>query len=95
MAGIKINLLEVDLTRETSRVVDVTEDVKKYLGGRGLANKLIWDLVPPGADMGPGATGGRPAGSGQHTARRRGAINQPHGNQSGFEFHISPDRLGG
>ena len=43
-------MLEVDLTRETSRVVDVTEDVKKYLGARGLANKLIWDLVPQGVD---------------------------------------------
>jgi aldehyde:ferredoxin oxidoreductase len=50
MSEINFNLLEVDLTQGTSRVVDVTEDVKKYLGGRGLANKLIWDLVPPGAD---------------------------------------------
>ena len=50
MTGIKFNLLEVDLTRRTSRVVDVTEDVRKYLGGRGLANKLLWDLVPQGAD---------------------------------------------
>ena len=54
MAEIRIRLLEVDLTKETSRVVDVTEDVKKYLGARGLANKLIWDLVPAGADpLGP------------------------------------------
>ena len=54
MSEIKFSLLEVDLTRETSRVVDVTEDVKKYLGARGLANKLIWDLVPQGADpLGP------------------------------------------
>jgi aldehyde:ferredoxin oxidoreductase len=50
MSEIKFSLLEVDLTKETSRVVDVTEDIKKYLGGRGLANKLIWDLVPKGAD---------------------------------------------
>ncbi len=50
MTEIKFNLLEVDLTQGTSRVVDVTEDVKKYLGARGLANKLIWDLVPQGAD---------------------------------------------
>ena len=54
MAEIKFQLLEVDLTHETSRVLDVTEDVKKYLGARGLANKLIWDLVPQGADpLGP------------------------------------------
>lgn len=50
MAEIKFNLLDVDLTKGTSRVLDVTEDVKKYLGGRGLANKLMWDLVPQGAD---------------------------------------------
>ncbi len=50
MTEIKFSMLEVDLTSETNRVVDVTEDVKKYLGARGLANKLIWDLVPQGAD---------------------------------------------
>ncbi|MFC1860683.1 aldehyde ferredoxin oxidoreductase N-terminal domain-containing protein [Chloroflexota bacterium] len=50
MAETKFNLLEVDLTQRTSRVLDVTEDVRKYLGGKGLANKLIWDLVPQGAD---------------------------------------------
>ncbi len=33
MTEIKFNLLEVDLTQGTSRVVDVTEDVRKYLGG--------------------------------------------------------------
>lgn len=54
MSEVKFSLLEVDLTRETSRVIDVTEDVKKYLGARGLANKLIWDLVPQGSDpLGP------------------------------------------
>ena len=50
MTEIKCNMLEVDLTQGTSRVVDVTKDVEKYLGGRGLANKLIWDLVPQGTD---------------------------------------------
>jgi aldehyde:ferredoxin oxidoreductase len=54
MSEIKFSMLEVDLTSETSRVVDVTDDVKKYLGGRGLANKLMWDMVPPEADpLGP------------------------------------------
>ena len=54
MSEIKFNMLEVDLAKETSRVVDVTEDVKKYLGARGLANRLIWDLVPQGSDpLGP------------------------------------------
>ena len=50
MAEITFHLLEVDLTVEESRVVDVTEDMKKYLGGCGLGNKLIWDLVPQGTD---------------------------------------------
>lgn len=50
MAEIKFSLLEVDLTKRTSQVADVTEDVKKYLGGRGLGNKLIWDFVPQGTD---------------------------------------------
>jgi aldehyde:ferredoxin oxidoreductase len=48
MSEIKINLLEVDLTTKKSKVIDVTEDAKKYLGGCGLGNKLIWDLVPQG-----------------------------------------------
>jgi aldehyde:ferredoxin oxidoreductase len=50
MAEIKFNLLEVDLTTGKSQVVDVTEDVNKYLGGNSLGNKLIWDLVPQGTD---------------------------------------------
>ncbi|MFH0846712.1 MAG: aldehyde ferredoxin oxidoreductase N-terminal domain-containing protein [Chloroflexota bacterium] len=55
MSEVKFKLLEVDLTNETSRAVDVTEDVKKYLGARGLANKLIWDNVPAGVDaLSPG-----------------------------------------
>jgi aldehyde:ferredoxin oxidoreductase len=54
MAEIKFSLLEVDLTAGKSRILDVTADVKKYLGARGLANKLIWDNVPQGADpLGP------------------------------------------
>lgn len=54
MTEIKMSMLEVDLTTKESRVVDVTDDVKVYLGARGLANKLIWDLVPQGADaLGP------------------------------------------
>ena len=37
MPEIRMTLLEVDLTHETSRRVDVTDEVKRYLGGRGLA----------------------------------------------------------
>jgi aldehyde:ferredoxin oxidoreductase len=54
MMEIRMNLLDVDLTTGESRIVDVTDDVRLYLGARGLANKLIWDHVPQGADaLGP------------------------------------------
>ncbi len=54
MTEIRMNLLDVDLTTGESHVVDVTDDVRAYLGARGLANKLIWDHVPQGADaLGP------------------------------------------
>ena len=46
----RFQLLEVDLTRRTSRTVDVTEDVKQFLGGRSLGAKILWDHVPPQAD---------------------------------------------
>ena len=51
MAEIAFNLLDVDLSSQTSTTVDMTWDVKKYCAGRGLANKLIWDRVPQGADL--------------------------------------------
>jgi len=46
----KFNLLEIDLTTGRSQVQDVTEEVRRFLGGRGLGAKLLWDRVPPGAD---------------------------------------------
>ena len=54
MAEIRIKMLDIDLTSRRTQARDVTEDVKKYLGGRGLGTKLCWDLVPQGADpLGP------------------------------------------
>lgn len=50
MADIRFKLLEVDLTSGSNQVHDVTEDIRRYLGGNGLANRLIWDLVPAGTD---------------------------------------------
>jgi len=50
MVNKKFNLLEVDLTTGKTNVLDVTEEVRKYLGGRGLGAKLLWDRVPQGAD---------------------------------------------
>ncbi len=50
----RFRMLEVDLTNEKTKAVDVTEDIKKHLGGRGLASKLLWDRVPKDADpLGP------------------------------------------
>ena len=47
-------MLEIDLTHETTRITNASEDVTRYLGGRGLATKLCWDLIPPGTDpLGP------------------------------------------
>jgi aldehyde:ferredoxin oxidoreductase len=43
-------LLEIDLTRQKTGVTDVTSDVKKFLGGRSLGAKILWDHVPPNAD---------------------------------------------
>jgi len=54
MSDIAVRMLEVDLSTGRSRVLDVTEDAKSYLGGNGLGNKLVWDLVPQGSDpLGP------------------------------------------
>ncbi len=51
LGGYKKKLLHIDLTKETSRTVDVPEELsKKYIGGRGLGAKLYWDLIPPGTD---------------------------------------------
>ncbi len=50
MSQMKFKLLEVDLTEEKIEVLDVTEQVREYLGGRGLGAKLLWDMVPQGAD---------------------------------------------
>ncbi len=48
------NMLEIDLTQEKTDITDVTQDFKKYLGGRGFGAKLLWEKVPQGADpLGP------------------------------------------
>ncbi len=47
---IAVSLLEVDLATGKSRKIDVTEEAKQYLGGNGIGNKLVWDLVRPGTD---------------------------------------------
>lgn len=50
MAETKFRLLEIDLTTQEKKVVDMTEDVRQYVGGRGLGAKILWDRVPAGTD---------------------------------------------
>jgi|SaaInlV_200m_DNA_3_1039701.scaffolds.fasta_scaffold06437_2 aldehyde:ferredoxin oxidoreductase len=55
MKGWTGKLLRVDLTKGTTEVTDYSEDIaKRFIGGRGLAIKLLWDELPKGADpLGP------------------------------------------
>ena len=46
----KFNLLEINLTTGETKVVDVTQDFRHYLGGRGFGARLMWERVPQGAD---------------------------------------------
>lgn len=50
MAQKQFKLLEVDLTNQKTKVLDVTDEVGRFLGGRSLGGKLLWDRVPPKAD---------------------------------------------
>lgn len=43
--------LEVDLTAKTKKTTPVTDDeIKTWVGGLGLANKMLWDRVKQGID---------------------------------------------
>lgn len=55
MIGTNNKILEVDLTEKNYTVYDVPqEDLKLYLGGKGLALKLLYDRMEPGVDpLGP------------------------------------------
>ena len=50
MPKIEIKMLEVDLTNETFKILNVTEDAKKHIGGSGLGAKLLWDRLPKDVD---------------------------------------------
>lgn len=50
----KYNLLEINLSTGVKTVHDVSADMRKFLGGRGMGAKLMWDRVPKDADpLGP------------------------------------------
>ena len=46
----EFRLLEINLSTHEKKVLDVTQDIRHYLGGRGFGAKLLWDRVPTGAD---------------------------------------------
>jgi aldehyde:ferredoxin oxidoreductase len=51
MKGYCGKLLEIDLTNETSKEFPLKKTLlKKFIGGRGLGSKLIYDLLPPHVD---------------------------------------------
>ena len=51
MKGIRGKLLEVDLTSGKSKDVMISDEmVEKYLGGRGLGARLLFDLLPAKTD---------------------------------------------
>ena len=51
MKGICGRLLEVDLSAGKTKEVTISEDLfQKYLGGRGLGARLLYDLLPAGTD---------------------------------------------
>ncbi len=50
MAEKKYTMLEVNLTTGEKIRHDVTAEMRKYLGGRGLGAKLMWERVPADAD---------------------------------------------
>ena len=55
MKGWNGKILRVDLTKGTTEITSYSEDIaKRFIGGRGLAVKLLWDELPKGADpLGP------------------------------------------
>ena len=51
MKGVRGKLLEVDLTQGTTQELPVPlEHYHRYLGGRGLGARLLYDMLPPGTD---------------------------------------------
>jgi len=55
MKGWSGRILWIDLTKKEHRIVEYPKEwAKEYLGGRGLAARILWEYLPPGADpLGP------------------------------------------
>jgi aldehyde:ferredoxin oxidoreductase len=51
MKGICGKLLDIDLTSGSTRNLPLSDDlIERYLGGRGLGARLLFDLLPPKTD---------------------------------------------
>jgi len=51
MKGVHGKLLEVDLTHGTTRELPIPEEhFRRYLGGRGLGARLLYDMLPAETD---------------------------------------------
>jgi aldehyde:ferredoxin oxidoreductase len=50
MSETKFNMLEINLSTGEKKTIDVSEDMRKFTGGRGLGAKIVWDRVPAGTD---------------------------------------------
>jgi len=50
MAEMNFAMLEVDLTNKKTKTVDITNEVRSFVGGRTVGAKILWDRVPRGAD---------------------------------------------
>jgi aldehyde:ferredoxin oxidoreductase len=48
-AGYAGEILKIDLTRRSATRENTSDYAAKYIGGRGLAARLYWDMVPAGA----------------------------------------------
>jgi len=91
------NLLRVDLSRETTRIERLPEElIKKYLGGRGLGAKILFEELKPGIDplgrenklifaVGP-MTGAPFAGNSRYTVMAKSPLTGGWGESSGGGF---------
>ena len=76
MHGVNNRLLSLDLTKETHRVEDLSEELhRQYLGGYGLGAALLLERMDPAADaLGPdnilGFAAGILTGTGAYIASR-------------------------
>jgi aldehyde:ferredoxin oxidoreductase len=100
------NLLRVNLARETTRIERLPEEfIKKYLGGRGLGAKLLFDELRPSIDplgrenklifaVGP-VTGAPFGGSSRYTVMAKSPLTGGWGESSGGGFFGAEIRFAG